>query len=119
MTVGSTTGLSDSRNFVRADAVLRQRPDLVRRDLQRLKETAGQIVGSIFYGTMLRSARESKFKGEYGHGGRGEDVFAAQLHGILAERAGNAKTLGVGEALYRRLAHQQSLMTQASVQSAG
>ena len=59
--------------------------------LGRLRHLSGEIAGSIFYGTLLRSMRESVLKGEYGHGGRGEDIFAAQLHGLFAERLGAAK----------------------------
>jgi len=88
------------------------RPEsLVQGDLQRLKEATGQIVGSVFYGTLLKSMRDSELKGAYGHGGRGEEVFAAQLHGMWAERMGEATNGGLTDALYRRLEHQQRLMS--------
>ena len=79
--------------------------------LERLRQVTGQVVGSVFFGTLLKTMRESELKGKYGHGGRGEDVFAAQLHGVLAERMGEASNHGVSEALYRHLARQQSLMS--------
>lgn len=88
-------------------------------DLQRLKEATGQIVGSVFYGTLLKSMRESELKGTYGHGGRGEEVFAAQLHGMWAERMGKASNGGLTEILYRRLEHQQRLMSQGREAAAG
>ena len=86
-------------------------PDAVRRDLSRLRETAAQVVGSVFYGTLLRTMRESDLKGPYGHGGRGEDVFAAQLDGILAERMGAATQGGLSEVLYHALERQQGLIS--------
>jgi len=97
-----------------ADAARGKRAETgpVARDLKRLRDTTGQIVGSVFYGTMLRAMRESTLKGKFGHGGRGEEVFGAQLDQILAERAGEASGSGVGEALYERLAHQQKVITQ-------
>ncbi len=81
-------------------------------DLQRLKEASGQIVGSVFYGGMLKAMRESKLKGAYGHGGRGEEVFSAQLHGILAEKMGEASNGSLTDVLYRRLEKQQQLISQ-------
>lgn len=81
-------------------------------DLSQLRETAGQAVGAFFYGTLLRSMRESSFKGEYGHGGRGEEVFSAQLHDQLAERLGAAPGSGLGEIIFRSLEHQQRLFSE-------
>ncbi len=68
----------------------------------RLREVADQVVGQIFYGTMLRQMRKSAFKGKYGHGGRGEEVFQAQLHDVLATRAGGARGNSVTEAIVGR-----------------
>ncbi|MBI1827728.1 MAG: hypothetical protein HY287_06115 [Planctomycetes bacterium] len=81
------------------------------RDLHRLKQTAGQVVGNVFFGTLLKMMRESPLKGKYGHGGRGEEVFAGQLDGVLAEKAGTALKRGLGDVLYTRLAHQQELIS--------
>jgi hypothetical protein len=67
----------------------------------RLRETAGKIVGRVFYGTMLKMIRESKLKGKYGHGGRGEEAFSAQLHGIFAERMGQADGNPLTEAMVK------------------
>ena len=78
--------------------------------LQRLDEAAKQIVGSVFYGTMLKTMRESEMRGNFGHGGRGEEVFAAQLDGVIAERAGKASQGGLAEFLYQRLERQQRLI---------
>lgn len=80
-------------------------------ELGRLRETIGQVIGSVFFGTLLKTMRESSFKGQYGHGGRGEEVFAAQLHGLLAERMGTTAQNGLADVLYDRLGHQQRIIT--------
>ena len=91
---------------VNADASSR-----VTRDLKRLRETTGRVIGSVFFGTLLKTMRESKLQGPYGHGGRGEQVFAAQLHGLLAERMGRGMRNGLGETIYRSLERQQRLIS--------
>lgn len=74
--------------------------------LEKLREMAGKVVGEAFFGTLLRTMRNSKLKGEIGHGGRGEEVFEAQLHGIYAERMGTARRQPLVEAIYRAYAKQ-------------
>lgn len=88
-----------------------KQPDRTSRDLASLRRVTGQVVGSVFFGTLLKTMRQSVLRGPYGHGGRGEDVFAAQLDAVLAERAGTAVQRGLGEALYARLRPQQERMT--------
>jgi len=78
--------------------------------LGQLREATGRVVGSVFYGTMLKMMRESSLKSQIGHGGRGEEAFAGQLDGIWAERLGEASHRGLGEVLYRHLERQQRLM---------
>ena len=68
----------------------------------KLKQAADEIVGSIFYGTMLRQIRSSAFKGKYGHGGRGEEVFQAQLDQIFAKEMGRSKNANISEAIVDR-----------------
>lgn len=87
--------------------------------LDRLRETSGRIVGSVFFGTLLKTMRESNIKGSFGHGGRGEEVFSAQLHGILAERMGAAERGGLGEALYRAFERQTRLIGNAAARDQG
>ena len=84
-----------------------------RSDLDRLREAVGQVVGSVFFSTLLKTMRETKLQGAYGHGGRGEEVFSAQLHGLYAERAGTAIQGGLNEVLYQRLARQQELISRS------
>ncbi len=85
-------------------------PAATHQDLDRLRETTGRIVGSIFFGTLLKTMRDSKLQGPFGHGGRGEEVFEAQLHGVLAERMGTRLQQSLGDALFRQLEKQQRLI---------
>lgn len=74
-------------------------PDPAEQGMAKLRETADHIVGSVFYGTLLRIQRESQLKGPYGHGGRGEEIFQAQLDQHLAEEAGRSGRCGLREAI--------------------
>jgi len=94
-------------------------PNAVQKDLDKLKGVVGRVVGSTFYGTLLKQMRDDPLKGTIGHGGRGEEVFAAQLHGIWAEKLGTATKGGVAETLYKRLAQQQRLVSQAALKANG
>lgn len=76
----------------------------------RLSEAADRIVGSIFYGTLLKALRSSSLGGEYGHGGRGEDIFQAQLDQVFAEEAGRSRSYSLSEAVARSYARQQETM---------
>ena len=75
-----------------------------RNPLARLRDAVDQTVGSVFYGTLLKTMRDSPLKGTIGHGGRGEEVFQNQLDQLFVERAGNAKSYDLNEAIFRRLA---------------
>jgi len=77
---------------------------------KKLQEVTHELVGSVFYGTLLKTMRASEMKGKYGHGGRGEEVFGAQLDQALAEQTGKATRGGVADAIYQRLAGQQNRM---------
>lgn len=81
--------------------------------LRRLRESTDALVGQVFFGALLAQMRGSPLKGKYGHGGRGEEVFAAQLDLTVAERAGRGQRAGLSETLYRHLARQQERMIQA------
>ncbi len=78
-----------------------------REGARRLKEVTGQVLGSVFFGTLMKMMREGELKGSFGHGGRGESVFAAQLQGIYAERLGSALQTQLSDAFYRTLEAQQ------------
>jgi len=84
------------------------------RALGRLRETVDQVLGSVFYGPLLRGVRSSSLKGSVGHGGRGEDIFQAQLDQIFAERAGQAGSGGLGDTLYDRFARAAAAHAEAN-----
>jgi hypothetical protein len=87
--------------------------------VKKLRDATDAVVGSVFFGTILKAMRNSKLKGEYGHGGRGEEVFGAQLHGVYAERMGGAMQGNLREALLNRLEKQQLLMEKRTGQPLG
>ncbi len=68
-----------------------------------LRQAAEEMVGVTFFGQMLKMARNSRLKGELGHGGRGEEIFGAQLDQELARRAGSGLRNSLSEAIYNRL----------------
>jgi len=70
---------------------------------ERMRKKVGEFVGSVFYGTLLRQIQDSKLKGEYMHGGRGEEVFRGQLNQELAKRMGTAPNDPITERLYESI----------------
>ncbi|UCG15727.1 MAG: hypothetical protein JSV19_10575 [Phycisphaerales bacterium] len=74
---------------------------------RKVRETLDQAYGTVFYGTLLKQLRASSLKGEYMHGGRGEEVFQAQLDQVLVERISDARGFDLGEARIRELVDQQ------------
>jgi len=72
--------------------------------LVELRHAAEQLVGITFFQTLLQSAHNSTLKGEYGHGGRGEEMFTAQLDVIFAERAAASSRFGLVDEIYTRMA---------------
>lgn len=69
-------------------------------DDETLRRTVGEFVGGVFYGTILRQMQSSKLKGEYMHGGRGEEVFQGQLGIELAKRMGGSLGDPVSNRMY-------------------
>ncbi len=74
-----------------------------------MREKVGDLVGNIFYGTLLRQMQESKLKGEYLHGGRGEEVFRAQLGMELAKRMGQSPTDPMSNMIYDAFVRRQGI----------
>ena len=72
--------------------------------LAELRHAAEQLVGITFFQTLLQSAHNSTLKGEIGHGGRGEEMFTAQLDVIFAERAAKSSRFGLVDEIYARMA---------------
>jgi Rod binding domain-containing protein len=69
----------------------------------QLRESVNRVVGNFFFGTLLKSMRDSVLQGKYGHGGRGEEIFQAQLDQVFAEGAGLASNFGLSRAIMQRL----------------
>ena len=74
-----------------------------------MREKVGDLVGNIFYGTLLRQMQDSKLKGEYFHGGRGEEVFEAQLGMELAKRMGQSPTDPMSNMIYDAFVRRQGI----------
>ena len=89
----------------------RESSGAVGKDLRKLRQATGQVVGSVFFGTLLKTMRESKLRGSIGHGGRGEEVFSAQLHGMWAEKMGETHDGGIADAVFQSLERQQTLIS--------
>ena len=70
---------------------------------QMLRQAVQEVVGSVFLAPMLKMARDNPLKGKYMHGGRGEDIFGAQLDMELARRASHRVQGGLTDALMKRL----------------
>ncbi len=68
-----------------------------------LRQAVQEMVGTTFYGQMLKISRSSVLKGKFGHGGRGEEMFGAQLDAELAKRAGQGSRNSLTDAIYERL----------------
>jgi hypothetical protein len=91
--------------------------DPVARRVAELRDAADRIVGSTFYGTLLSIQRESGLKAPVGHGGRGEEVFRAQLDQVFAERAGQAGGFNLSDSIVAR--YQQRVRAIAATSVAG
>lgn len=70
---------------------------------RELRQLVGDYVGNVFYGTLLQQMRDSTIKGKYFHGGRGEEVFQAQLHMELATRMGRAPGDPIANRMYEAM----------------
>ena len=93
-----------------AIGTISQAPITRKSELGRLRDAVGEVVGSVFYGTLLKTMRNSELKGPFGHGGQGEEIFAARLHAIMAADMGKAAGGSLTDALFDRLANQQRLV---------
>ncbi len=88
-------------------------PDSARdQALTRLRRAINESIGSVFFGPLMRSMRNSSIKGEIGHGGRGEEIFRAQLDQILTERAGASTNYKLSDALFDRFAPAVSALSE-------
>lgn len=72
-------------------------------DLDAVREKVGELVGMTFFGKMLEMEQDSPLKSDIMHGGRGEEIFRAQLNQELSREAGRSGRLGIGQAIAERL----------------
>ena len=79
---------------------------------RKLRTKIDEFVGIVFYGELLKAMQNNPLKGKYGHGGRGEEVFAGQLHQELAQRAGRARSSPLSDAIYKRYIRQADQMSE-------
>ena len=70
--------------------------------LQVLRQAVDEVVGATFFAPMLKAARSSAIRSKVFHGGRGEEVFGAQLDAELARRASMGMHNGLNDTLFRR-----------------
>ncbi|MGQ9649168.1 MAG: hypothetical protein ACUVXJ_03585 [Phycisphaerae bacterium] len=92
---------------LRVNSVLQSSPQVataVNKDRPKLQKAVGQVVSTVFYGPMLRIARNGSIQGKYGHGGRGEKVFQAQLDQEFLTLAGGRMRNSLTRAICSRLA---------------
>jgi peptidoglycan hydrolase FlgJ len=61
-----------------------------------------QFVGETFYGQMIKSMRSTVGKPAYFHGGRGEEVFRAQLDQTMAEHMTSATASRFADPMFQR-----------------
>ncbi len=69
----------------------------------RLTKTARQMVGSTFFGTLLKQTRNSPFKSKLFSGGRGEQAFGALGDQYLAERLGTRSGKRLADSMVKRI----------------
>lgn len=84
-----------------------------------LHVAVNEIVGRTFFGSMLKMARNSAFKSDIGHGGRGEEIFRAQLDDELVQRISRSSNVDFLDAMYDRLAGRYPIESTASAAGQG
>ena len=65
------------------------------------RKLMGEFVGNSFYGVLMKQMNESKIKGKYFHGGRGEEAFRGQLAMELGKRMGQSPTDPIANKLFQ------------------
>ncbi|MCE9590135.1 MAG: hypothetical protein K8S99_06390 [Planctomycetes bacterium] len=64
---------------------------------------AQQLVSSTLVLPILQQARKDPFKSELFHGGKGEDLFGANMDQIFADRITSASNFPLVDAVYRAI----------------
>ncbi len=82
-----------------------QTPTAISPAKARLRKAVGEVIGTLFFAPVLKMANSNKaIQGKYGHGGRGERAFRAQLDLQFAKSAGGRMQNSLTEAICDRLA---------------
>jgi hypothetical protein len=84
---------------------------------EEVRTRVGELVGGIFYGTLLRETQKSSLKGKYMHGGRGEEVFQGQLNEELSRKLGQARSNPITNRLTREIEQHLNLAGDSAVQN--
>lgn len=72
--------------------------------LSKNRSAAEQLVSQLFFVPLLAEMRALPFGREFGHGGRGEEVFAEQLDLRIADAAAKGDRSGLVDQVERQLA---------------
>ncbi len=69
----------------------------------RLREATEQLVGQALFLPLLKQARDTAFKSDLFHGGRGEEAFGAQLDMTLADRMARRDAQGLVDSIVQQI----------------
>jgi len=78
------SGIADAANQKAAPPT--KPADANAKQSSEVREAFDQFVGQTFFGQLMKSMRQSVGKPAYFHGGRGEEIFQAQMDQVLTER---------------------------------
>ena len=95
--VPETVGRFQQEQAIAAEARLAR--SLGGKDAQRLREAADQIVGTTFFGSLLKQAQDSQRRDGYFAPNGAERFFTRQLHLELVRRASVSGRLNLGSVL--------------------
>lgn len=79
-----------------------------KQDQKELRGAFDAFVGKVFYGQLLAEMRKSVGKPAYFHGGRGEEVFQAQLDQVLGERMAQSNASQFSDAMFQLFTQSRS-----------
>jgi hypothetical protein len=82
-----------------------------------LRQAAQEVVSTTFLGEMLKLSRNTPFKNKMFHGGRGEEMFQAQLDSEFTRRAGGAMQTNLSEAIVKRFSDNLAKADKKAAQS--
>lgn len=101
----SGIAIPENRMFGELNATSKNKD--AKNDAQSDRKKVGELVGSIFYDTLIKQMQSSGLKSNLFHGGRGEEAFNGQLAGELSSRIGRSKQEPVSNAIYRAMRHKR------------